>query len=68
MKPHQVILAYALVNIAIAATLFYLWESSAYTVSLSEAISGTNTLRFWLFISGVVGIFIFAHFYSKETK
>lgn len=68
MKQHYVILTYALVNITIAAILFYLWESSSYTVSLSEAISGTATLRFWLFVSGVVGIFVFAHFSSKETK
>jgi hypothetical protein len=68
MKQHHVILTYALVNIAIAAILFYLWETDSYTVSLSEAVSGTATLRFWLFVSGVVGIFVFAHYSGKETK
>lgn len=68
MKPTNVILAYALANIFIALILFYLWETSSYTVSLNEAISGTATLRFWLFVSGIVGIFIFVHFVQKETK
>jgi hypothetical protein len=67
MKPASIILTYALANMAVAAILFYLWESSSYVVSLSEAISGTATLRFWLFVSGVVGIFVFVHLSDKAS-
>jgi hypothetical protein len=66
MKSTSIILAYAIGNILVAAILFYLWETSSYVISLNEAISGTATLRFWLFVSGVAGIFAFFHFLQKE--
>lgn len=68
MKPSHIILTYALVNIFVAGILLYLWESSSYVVSLSQAVSGTATLRFWLFVSGVVGIILFVKQQEKEGK
>ena len=68
MKPKHIILTYALINAAVALILFYLWETDSYTVSLSQAVSGTATLRFWLFVSGIVGIFVFAHLSGKDNE
>lgn len=59
------VVIFAAFNIAMAAFLWYLWETPGSMVTLDEAFYGTNTIRFLLFVSGIVGVI---YVYNKRDK